>query len=254
MNNYVIYIHTNKFNNKKYVGMTSNIKKRWRNNGLAYRPAKNKKQLPFWNAINKYGWENFSHEIVEENLTHKEACERERYYIELYNTRDNACGYNVAEGGTGGRVYIEHPRGMLGKTHSEEWKRQQSERIKGENNPAYGEAWFKENEHPKSFLGKHHSDESKKKISEALKKIKHACQPVKVISPNGEEFDFDSIKQCAEFLNINHTSAMLRRLVETGKPFEIKQRNGHSKNLERLVGFRIIKLDNTEVTYETKAS
>lgn len=121
MNNYVIYIHTNKFNNKKYVGMTSNIKKRWRNNGLAYRPASEGNQRPFWNAIEKYGWENFEHEIVEEHLTFEEACEKEKYYIELYNTRDRNFGYNVAEGGNGGKIYKDHPKGMSGKKHSEEW-------------------------------------------------------------------------------------------------------------------------------------
>ena len=138
MNNYVIYIHTNKFNNKRYVGMTINTERRWRNDGIEYKPSSERNQRPFWNAIEKYGWENFEHEIVEEHLTFEEACEKEKYYIELYNTRDRNFGYNVAEGGNGGKIYKDHPKGMSGKKHSEEWRRKHSERMKGKNNPAYG--------------------------------------------------------------------------------------------------------------------
>jgi hypothetical protein len=36
----------------------------------------------FGKAIQKYGWENFSHEILAEKLTQSEANELEKYYIE----------------------------------------------------------------------------------------------------------------------------------------------------------------------------
>ena len=49
---YCVYVHTNKFNGKKYVGITSmNPKDRWKNgNGYS-------NNSYFTNAIRKYGWE-----------------------------------------------------------------------------------------------------------------------------------------------------------------------------------------------------
>ncbi len=51
----------------------------------------------FYNAIKKYGWDNFEHIILEEHLTRKEAKEKEIYYIEKYDSFYN--GYNGTFGG-----------------------------------------------------------------------------------------------------------------------------------------------------------
>ena len=56
-----------KTNNKKYVGISCNPVKRW-NNGNGYKNHKN-----FYNAIKKYGWDEFSHVILEEHLSFEEA-------------------------------------------------------------------------------------------------------------------------------------------------------------------------------------
>ncbi|MCI7343242.1 MAG: GIY-YIG nuclease family protein [Fusobacterium necrophorum] len=90
INNYKVYLHTNLFNHKKYVGITNVSEKiRW-NNGNGYKA--NKK---FYQDIQKYGWENgFSHEIIEENISYKEARSLEKYYITKYNSVTQ--GYNNA--------------------------------------------------------------------------------------------------------------------------------------------------------------
>lgn len=81
-------MHTNLFNNKKYVGITKvSEEARW-NNGNGY-----KDNEKFYPDIKKYGWDNgFSHEIIKENLSYKDARILERYYIEKYNSVSN--GYN----------------------------------------------------------------------------------------------------------------------------------------------------------------
>ena len=117
---YCVYVHTNLTNNKKYVGITNNIKNRWKPS--AYKPDEGKNSR-FYNAILKYGWEGFSHEILEDNLTVEEACTREQFYIREWKTQQREFGYNISPGGNGGHVYENHPRGMLGKHHTDEWKK-----------------------------------------------------------------------------------------------------------------------------------
>lgn len=99
---YYVYKHTNLINNKCYIGITSlDINYRWRKNGEAYiRKNKNGKfyHQKFAAAINKYGWDNFKHEIIEEGFfTKNEIEEREIYWISYYDSFNN--GYNTTEGG-----------------------------------------------------------------------------------------------------------------------------------------------------------
>lgn len=94
-----IYMHKNIINNKVYIGQTNNLKNRWGNNGRGYKP-KNEHSSRFWNAIVKYGWDNFEHIILEECENREIANEREKYYIQLYNSYDESCGYNLTTGGT----------------------------------------------------------------------------------------------------------------------------------------------------------
>ena len=90
---YCIYMHKNKINDKVYIGMTSRKpEQRWLN-GNGY-----KRQPKFFNAILKYGWDNFEHIILEDNIpTEKIALEKETFYIKKYNSVLN--GYNVTEAG-----------------------------------------------------------------------------------------------------------------------------------------------------------
>lgn len=92
--NYIVYIHINKINNKKYVGITSQKPSyRWRK-GKGYCNNKH-----FFNAIKKYGWDNFYHLIVKENLTKEQAKQWEIYYIGIYQSNISQFGYNLSLGG-----------------------------------------------------------------------------------------------------------------------------------------------------------
>lgn len=94
-NNYCIYIHTNKINGKIYVGMTCQKPlKRWGQRGQNY------KECPyFWSAIQKYGWQNFEHIIIKDNLTREQALELEVNTIAERNSRNAKYGYNISVGG-----------------------------------------------------------------------------------------------------------------------------------------------------------
>lgn len=91
-----IYLIENKINEKKYVGKTYNsIEHRWKEHLRDFRKERNKKR-PLYEAMMKYGPENF---IISE-LEYCENCEdREKYWINYYNTYHN--GYNATLGGDG---------------------------------------------------------------------------------------------------------------------------------------------------------
>ena len=100
---YIVYCHINKINNKKYIGITKNIKNRWRANGAGYYNYKkdSQHQSYFYNAIQKYGWDNFQHIILLKNLTFEEACQYQKKYIKDLNLQDEKYGYNMTSGGEG---------------------------------------------------------------------------------------------------------------------------------------------------------
>lgn len=144
---------------KVYIGITSQpIKKRWKNgNGYKRCPAMNK-------AITKYGWENFTKEILLENTTESEAKSLETLLIKVHMSNDSKYGYNITEGGEGTKGFKlskeqkEHLRQInLGKHHSEETKRKMSAVHKGN----------------KYNLGRKLSEEHKRQISEREKGSKN---------------------------------------------------------------------------------
>lgn len=98
-----VYVHTNILNGKKYVGITcQKPEDRWRN-GNGY-----KQCSKMWNAIMKYGWEGFDHEIVAKNLSKEQADKMEKDLIKKYNTIE--AGYNLDIGGGGKEPEIVETR------------------------------------------------------------------------------------------------------------------------------------------------
>lgn len=152
--NYKVYMHTAP-NNKKYIGITkTSVKRRWRN-GKGY-----KTQRYFYFAIQKYGWDNFKHEILFCNLTKEQAELLEIAIIKHYKSNNAKCGYNIANGGHSQESVADSTRlkmrmaavgrpsprkGMFGIfPHKDETKIQISKTMKekkiniGDKNPMYG--------------------------------------------------------------------------------------------------------------------
>lgn len=140
MGSYTVYKHTSP-SGKVYIGITGGKpEKRW-DNGKGY------KHCPHMAAaVNKYGWEHFSHDILATGLTKAEAEAAEIRLIAEYKSNDRRYGYNTDSGGSApGRMSAEsrekiaaHMRGdknptrrcghpMQGKRHTEESKRLMSE-------------------------------------------------------------------------------------------------------------------------------
>lgn len=93
---YTVYCHINRINGKRYVGITKqDPKRRWENNGKGY------KNGYFKHAIDKYGWEEFTHEILFTNLTEDEAKAKEKYLIAKWDLTNPNKGYNLTLGGEG---------------------------------------------------------------------------------------------------------------------------------------------------------
>lgn len=106
MSSYKVYAHINKINNKIYIGQTSqkNLNNRFGIDGNQYR-----KCPVFWNAITKYGFENFQHILLFDNLSKDMADIIEKELIKKYNTIDRRFGYNLNNGGQNDFTYRRYP-------------------------------------------------------------------------------------------------------------------------------------------------
>lgn len=96
-----IYLITNKINNKKYVGQSTDIMYRWHQHCININRS-NKRSL-IKSAMKHYGIDNFTFEILEV-CPPEELNEKEKFYISKYNTyylAEKSNGYNMTLGGEG---------------------------------------------------------------------------------------------------------------------------------------------------------
>lgn len=131
---YRVYKHTlsreisGKENDMVYIGITckKNIKQRWLSGrGYDY-------NLHFSNAIKKYGWDNFLHDVLFEGLTKEEAEQKEIELIAHYDSTNPKKGYNHSLGGNSLGKHSEKTKQLIsqknkGKIRDEEFKKKLSE-------------------------------------------------------------------------------------------------------------------------------
>lgn len=135
-NRWCVYVHTSP-SGKKYVGVTSQYPNaRWRN-GKGY-----KSSPAFNNAIQKYGWDNISHEIIAEGLSEGKAKELEIKTIKQLNSTNRDFGYNISSGGDGtvGISYYGSANPFYGHHHSDETRDSLSR---------YRTKYYKTHQHPR---------------------------------------------------------------------------------------------------------
>jgi group I intron endonuclease len=100
MNDYLVYVHTSP-SGKSYVGLTNNYKRRCKEHKITHLS----ECVNIARAIKKYGWDNFTHTIVDSGLSLDVANELEEFLIEELNTLAPN-GYNLT---TGGNARIKSP-------------------------------------------------------------------------------------------------------------------------------------------------
>lgn len=197
---YTVYQHRNKINGKVYIGITMQTpEQRWRH-GEGYKSSPH-----FYAAIQKYGWNNFEHNILFQNLTKEEACKKEQELIAKYNSMNREYGYNSMSGGD---IFVMN----------EETKQKISQSLMGNKNglghPCSEEKKKKISEAQK---GRRLTEEHKQKLSEAAKKRHTLCseqakENIQKASHKKpvycEELNkvFESVQECSRQLGIPATN------------------------------------------------
>ena len=198
---YTVYQHKNKINGKIYIGITSQKPEdRWGSQGCNYKSSPH-----FYSAIQKYGWNNFEHNILFTGLTKEQACLKEQELIKEYDLMNREFGYNSTSGGD---IFVMN----------EETKQKISQAMMGNKNglghPCSEEKKKKISEAQK---GKEFTKEHKQKLSEAAKNRHVPCSEDKkqILKEKShkkpvycEELDkvFESVQECGRQLGIPATN------------------------------------------------
>ena len=198
---YTVYQHKNKINGKVYIGITSQkLEQRWGSQGCNYKSSPH-----FYSAIQKYGWDNFEHNILFTDLTKEQACLKEQELIKEYNSMNREFGYNSTSGGD---IF----------TMNEETKQKISQAMMGnQNNLGHPCSEEKKKKISNAQKGREFTEKHKQKLSEAAKNRHVPCSEEKkqILKEKShkkpvycEELDkiFESVQECGRQLGIPATN------------------------------------------------
>lgn len=166
MKNAGIYILTNRFDSMQYAGKDINLPNRIKTHLSGW--GKSTKHI--YNAIMKYGAENFDVEIIRyPNISHQMLCIFERSHIAELDTYHN--GYNQTYGG----------EGTIGYKHTKDARRKQSEkakkRIENGDHP-FSDSEFQRQQALKQFEnGDHPFQDSELQTKNNLKRVADGTHP-----------------------------------------------------------------------------
>ena len=225
-----IYKWTNKLTNDIYIGQSIDLSKRFiRYFNVSY--LNNRNTLIISRALIKYGYSNFSLEILEycnvEDLT-----KREQYYFDKLNPKYNTL--KIAGSSSGHKlteetkmkiskslkgVYTKEKSALYGNTHTEETKKLMSLKKTKENNPLFNKNHTEETKElmKQKALGRKHSEETILKMSASRGYSVYIYEKW-----DSEDFNligsFVSIRRAAKFLEIS--SNTIRLYINSGKIFK----------------------------------
>ena len=211
----LIYCYTYVPTQEKYIGQTTNFKKRQKEH-----LTENRVNLRFHNLLRKH-YDNFNIDILEDNIPLEKLNEREKYYIQFYQSYEK--GFNLTTGGDGGfepcqKYWEENPEKMkehikkiqpLAAKASTQWKithpKEAEKNIKKAQEAA--KKWREDN--PEKFK------ENTKKAQEAAKEWRK----------NNPEKIKENAKKAAE------KSSKKVRLLNTGEEFPSASEAGRQYNI-----------------------
>jgi len=218
----IIYKATNKIDGKCYIGQTVKLLKQ-RKSEHERQSKRNTSNNHFYNALSKYGKENFSWKIIEKCESKEELNEMEFHYIKQYDTFNN--GYNSTSGGDSG---------FEAKPITEEIRKKMSEAHKGEKHHFYGKVhpnkgkkihtkeWIKESVERlrKANLGKKFSEERKREMSELRKGKKFSEEHKRKLSEaNKGRKHTEETKEKLRLINLGrrHSEETKKKIGEASK-------------------------------------
>jgi len=142
-----LYMIKNIVNGKKYFGITTQNPpiKRWIGHKTVAR--RKVRKTPLVHAMNKYGFDNFTFEVLVSDEKRDYIYNLEKEYIKKYKTQNREFGYNLSDGGEI-NIGFTIPKNVIEK---------RSRDMKGKGN---------------HFYGRSHTEETKKKISNSKKGVK----------------------------------------------------------------------------------
>jgi group I intron endonuclease len=225
----LVYLITNKINEKQYVGQTTqSLPRRWK-----FHCSKNSNCLALKSAIQKYGIDNFSIEIVYTASSLEELNKKEIEFINKFNTL-SPNGYNLT---TGGLNYIRSEESRKKKSNSRKgvvpWNKgltKEDPRVAshvsyGENNGSWKNGPMKD---------KKYSEKTKKQMSD-VKKGKKSLLKGRKISEAHKKASFEGRKKIAIVCNETGKTYLSVRLASEDLNIKPKNIYDHLYGLQKQV-------------------
>ncbi len=214
-----VYKLTNRINGKIYIGKSMDLQGRMR----CHKSSKKQNQV-IQRAIQKYGWENFETEVLQEyeiGIDNWILLALETAYIVFFESLVTQHGYNVCLF-SNDRTGIKHTEEVkkkmsessMGRIMSQETRRKLSDALKGEKSPYWGKKKPKEvvEKIRRANLGRKYSQEVKDRLSAIIKA--RITSPITASGKWDKKFD----RRIYTFFNKN------TKEIFVGIKFDFKQR------------------------------
>lgn len=201
-----IYLIENKINGHKYVGQTRvKLKERLRQH---YCESKKYTNRPLYNAINKHGIGNFKVEILEK-CSVDSLDDREKYWINFFDTFKDPKHYNCTPGGEGGEISDDVKqrisKGMSLVPRGEKWEQSMSVSLKKKYDK--GEKW--------GFLNCPGNGKHARRRVRAIPEFNLSAN-CKIKPVSDEILEFECAKEAAEFLTGKRNSGAIAAAIKNG--------------------------------------
>ena len=245
---FIVYKTTNIVNNKIYIGQhKQNINESY-NTYLGSGTILKK-------AILKYGKNNFKKEIIDVCINEYELNEKEKYWIEYYNSNNRDIGYNILSGGEGEyKKFLHH-----GKTFNDAYGIDKANEIKNKisngNKPSKGKTledvygFEKANEIKNILKNRIISEETRHKMSISAKK---RCKRNNDIKKN----EYINFLTNLKLEDISYNNNLYKKIVKISKSnlINLKKDYQHIWEIIKKCRYlnRSIKSSNYKHTKETK--